>query len=134
MIKNSLLIATLLSAVASGVAAQSVSTTESNGFAFCGDRPSEPESIADIPMRESHKRILVQRMYTVNALTSVVEAEDCSCEIRFPSWDTTVEQYLEMYAGIDDRHEILALTSEFRRTTNDLRKLARPTCIEVGNW
>lgn len=134
MIKPSLLIATLLSAVASGVAAQSVSTTGGNGFAFCGDRPSEPEILANMSFREAHRRILAQRMYTENALTSVVENEDCSCETRFPSWDAAVEQYLEQYAGIEDRHEILALTSELTQSINDLRRLARPICVEVGNW
>jgi hypothetical protein len=134
MTKPSLLIATLLSAVASGVAAQSVSTTANSDYAFCANRPDRPEIVENMPFREAHRGILIQRMYTANAMTAVVENDDCSCETRFPAWDDTVEQYLELYAGIEDRHEIRSLTSGFTRSINDLRKLARPTCVEVGNW
>lgn len=134
MMKSSIVIATLVSAVASGAAAQSVSDSINNDYAFCADRPDRPMIVEDMPFREAHRGILIQRMYAASALTSVVEDQDCSCDTRFPSWDATVEQYLELYAGIEDRHEILALTSDFRRTASDMRRLARPICVEVGNW
>lgn len=134
MIRQAVICSILISAVAQGVAAQSLSVTGNADHAFCADRPEEPETISEIPMRQSHKRILAQRMYTEGALTAVVESEDCSCDVRFPSWGSTVEQYLELYAGIDDRHEVLALVSERRRSINDLRNLARPICVEIGNW
>lgn len=123
-----------VSAVANGAAAQSVSDSNNNDYAFCADRPARPMIVEDMPFREAHRGILIQRMYSASALSSVVEDQDCSCDTRFPAWDATVEQYLELYAGIEDRHEILALTSDFRRTASDMRKLARPICIEVGNW
>ncbi len=120
-----------VSAVANGAAAQSVSR---NDFDFCADRPNRPEIVEDMPFREAHRGILIQRLYAANALESVVEGDDCSCETRFPEWDGAVEQYLELYAGIEDRHEIRTLTSEFTRAINDYRKLAQPICEEVGNW
>ncbi len=134
MIKPTLIIAAVLSAVASWAAAQSVSTNGNNDYAFCANRPDRPAMVEDMPFREAHRGILIQRLYAANALERVVESDDCSCETRFPAWDSAVEQYLELYAGIEDRHEIRSLTSEFTRAINDYRKLARPICEEVGNW
>jgi len=134
MTRSAVIIAALVSAVANGAAAQSVSESNNSDYAFCADRPARPMIVEDMPFREAHRGILIQRMYAARALTNVVENQDCSCATRFPSWDSTVEQYLELYAGIDDRHEILALTSGFRTTARDMRKLARPICEEVGNW
>lgn len=134
MTRSAIIIAAVVSAVASGAAAQSVSTNSNNDYAFCENRPDRPAIVEDMPFREAHRGILIQRLYAANALESVVERNDCSCETRFPSWDSAVEQYLELYAGIEDRHEIRSLTSEFTRSINDYRKLARPICEEVGNW
>lgn len=134
MIKPILIIAALVSAVANGAAAQSVSTIGSPDYAFCADRPDRPEIIENMPFREAHRGILIQRMYTSSAMETVVESEDCSCDVRFPAWNDTVDQYHELYAGIEDRHKIRSLTSKFTQSINDLRQLARPICVEVGNW
>lgn len=115
--------------------AQSVLTTDTApAFKFCSDRPAEPQMVQNMPMRDAHKRILVQRMYTSNALQSVVETNDCSCANRFPAWDFTLEQYLETYGGLTERFEVLEVTSQVRRNANEYRKLARPICVEEGNW
>ena len=57
----------------------------------CPNRPSEPEIIADLDVRESHKRILVQRMYRAAAFQDIVDTGRCTCEVRFPSWDVAVD-------------------------------------------
>ena len=129
----SLAAALLLGAVGTNPA-QAQSAGDNSGFAFCPDRPAEPEILQSIDMREAHKRILAQRMYTTNALQAVADAGDCSCETRFPSWDATVDEYLEKYAGLDDRWQILEITSDYRRKTNELRKAVRQICIDQGNW
>ena len=115
------------------VASQSTAQSTGRSYTYCADRPDEPEYLLNMDMRDSHKRILVQRMYTSKALREVVETGDCSCPTRFPAWESTVEDYLESYSGMVERFEYLEVISQYRRSANEYRKLARPICIEAGN-
>jgi len=121
-------------AVTDQAKAQTASTPDRNDYAFCSERPAEPEYLENMDMRDAHRRILVQRMYTEAALKAVVETGDCACETRFPPWDAAIERYLNIHAGTSERWEILELTSSYRKTANDYRKIARPICVEEGNW
>lgn len=113
-------------------AAQFVPTLDS-APRVCPDRPPRPDWIVNADVREAHKMNLVQEMYRAQSLQAVVEAGECSCETRFPSWDDASAYYFEHYSGLS-RHEILDRTSEYRRTANELRQEAMPICESQGNW
>ena len=100
----------------------------------CPNRPSEPEIIADLDVRESHKRILVQRMYRAAAFQDIVDTGRCTCEVRFPSWDVAVDYYLENYSRIDDQYEVQQATKTYRSSIAANRAKVRELCQTQGNW
>ena len=100
----------------------------------CPNRPSEPEIIADLDVRESHKRILVQRMYRAAAFQDIVDTGRCTCEVRFPSWDVAVDYYLENYSRIDDQYEVQQATKTYRSSIAANRAKVRELCEAQGNW
>ncbi|MCV6825970.1 MULTISPECIES: hypothetical protein [Rhodobacterales] len=133
MIRPTLIIATLVSAVASGAAAQFIPTLGSDTPRVCPDQPAQPEWIENIEPREAHTGHLVQMMYRAQGLQAVAEAGSCSCETRFPSWDKAQEYYFEHYSALE-RFEVQQRTSEYRRAANDARKIAQPICELENNW
>ena len=100
----------------------------------CPNRPSEPEIIADLDVRESHKRILVQRMYRAAAFQDIVDTGRCTCEVRFPSWDVAVDYYLENYSRIDDQYEVQQITKTYRTSIAANRAKVSELCEAQGNW
>ena len=100
----------------------------------CPNRSSEPEIIADLDVRESHKRILVQRMYRAAAFQDIVDTGRCTCEVRFPSWDVAVDYYLENYSRIDDQYEVQQITKTYRLSIAANRAKVRELCQTQGNW
>lgn len=100
----------------------------------CPNRPSEPAIIADMDVRESHKRILVQRMYRAAAFQNIVDTGLCTCEARFPGWDVAVDYYLENYSRIDDQYEVQQITKTYRTSIAANRAKVRELCEAQGNW
>lgn len=100
----------------------------------CPNRPSEPAIIADMDVRESHKRILVQRMYRAVAFQHIVGTGLCTCGARFPSWDAAVDYYLENYSRIDDQYEVQQITKTYRTSIAANRAKVRELCEAQGNW
>ena len=134
MIKSTLLVSTLLTVIAQGVTAQSASTGATNDYAFCADRPAEPEYLSAMSPRESNRKILIQRIYISMAFENVISSSDCSCASRFPSWDLAIEEFLQEYAHIDSRWELLEATSRYTNEMDRLRNLAQPICDSIGHW
>lgn len=124
---------TLLTAAAPSWA-QFVPTLGSDTPRVCPDQPPQPDWIENIAPRDAHRGNLVQEIYRAQSMQAVADAEDCSCGIRFPSWEAAEAVYAERYSGIKDRWEIIGLTSEFSQTANDLRRIAKPICEDQGNW
>ncbi|SFQ68506.1 hypothetical protein SAMN05421853_12111 [Roseivivax halotolerans] len=130
MMKHILLSMTLL---APTVAAANFVPNLDDTPRICGDRPAKPDWMIDFNVKDAHKVNLVEEMYRAQSLGAVVETGDCSCSTRFPSWAAASDYYFANYAGLG-RHEILARTSDYRRTANVHRRAAEPICKAEGNW
>lgn len=51
--------------------------------------------------REGFRALLLQQIYRAMAAEAVVEAQSCTCETRYPSWDGADAIYQERYHGLD---------------------------------
>ena len=127
------LILGLSGAVAFPAEAQMVPTLGSDTPRACPEQPPQPEWVDNIPLRESHNKLLIQQMYRAQSMQAVADSGDCSCETRFPSWEQTETQFLETHAGLD-RWEASERTEEYRATANEYRRIAMPICKKQGNW
>jgi hypothetical protein len=123
----------LSASVAYPAEAQTVRTLESDTPRVCPEQPPQPEWVDNIPLRESHNKLLIQQMYRAQSMQAVADSGDCSCETRFPSWQKTETRFLETYAGLD-RWKASERTEEYRATANEYRRIAMPICEEQGNW
>lgn len=124
---------TLLTAAAPAWA-QFVPTLGSDTPRVCPDQPLQPDWIENIAPRDAHRGNLVQEIYRAHSMQAVIDAGDCACDIRFPTWEAAEAVYAESYSGIKDRWEIIDLTSEYSKSANDFRRVAKPLCEEQGNW
>lgn len=120
----------LLPALAS---AEGLVPTMESEFDFCQDRPVEPEWMSELPSRERYKRLVIQTIYRAQGLERVVAAEECSCETRYPSWDTAVQHFNDNYLG-GDRNALREAEEEHFDRFTDLRSTARSLCEAEGNW
>jgi len=102
-------------------------------FDVCPDRPSEPEWMQNIPLRQAYQRVLVQDIYLAQNLERIVETGDCSCETRFPSWDAAEAVFRERHAS-DERWEMLQASDGYNHRANDVRLEAKAICEAAGNW
>jgi len=101
--------------------------------AVCPAQPPEPEWMLNIDTRESHKRLLVQQIYRAQSMKRIVDAEDCACPTRYPSWKSAEAVFFETYAAAE-YWDVVEATSEYRRLANELRREAMPICKAAGNW
>ena len=112
---------------------QGLVPTMEQTFEFCQERPSEPEWIGSLPSRENYKRIVIQTIYRAQGLERVVEAGECSCPTRFPSWDTAVQHFNDRYLGAD-RNALREAEDRYLTRFSQLRLAAREICEVEGNW
>ncbi|MEL8054585.1 MAG: hypothetical protein AAGK66_00385 [Pseudomonadota bacterium] len=113
--------------------AQGLVPTLNSEYDFCQSRPVEPEWMAELPSRERYKRLVIQTIYRAQGVERVVEAQECSCETRFPSWDTAVQHFNDNYLG-GDRNTLREAEEEYFNRFNELRAAARELCEAEGNW
>ena len=113
--------------------AEGLVPTIGSDFEFCQDRPVEPEWMTELPSRESYKRFVIQTIYRAQGVERVVEAQNCSCETRFPTWDTAVQRFNDNYLG-GDRNALREAEEEHFDRYNELRPAARALCEPAGNW
>ncbi len=102
-------------------------------FDFCQERPAEPEWMGRLPSRENYKRLVIQTIYRAKGLERVVEAGECSCATRFPSWEAAVQHFSDRYLGAD-RDEMRDAEGRYLTRFNELRSAAREICEAAGNW
>ncbi|MCO6385265.1 hypothetical protein [Oceanicola sp. 502str15] len=100
---------------------------------MCPDQPDEPQWMRELPVRDAHKRLLVQQIYRAESMQRIVDAQDCGCPTRYPPWDAVEALYFEGYAAAEYR-EVLEVTSAHRRKANALRLAAMAICRAAGNW
>ena len=128
--------AILMLALVSGTSiafAKGLVPTMDHQFEFCHERPLEPEWMGRLPTRESYKRLVIQTIYRTQGLERVVEAGECSCATRFPSWDVAVQHFNDRYLGAD-RDVMRDAEDRYLTRFNELRSAARQICEAAGNW
>lgn len=116
-----------------GVAERNLVPALDNQPDVCPDQPPEPQWMQDIDVRESHKRLLIQQIYRAKSMERIVEAQNCECATRYPSWDNAESVYVERFAS-SEYWDIVEATSQYRRQANELRREAMPICEAAGNW
>ena len=116
-----------------GVAERNLNPTLDSQPDVCLGQPPEPEWMQNMDIRESYKRLLVQQIYRAQSMQRIVEAQNCECPTRYPSWENAESIYLERFSTSDYRGVVEA-TSEYRRLANKLRLKAKPICEAAGNW
>lgn len=99
----------------------------------CVERPSEPDWMQNIALRDAYQRVLVQDIYRAQNLERIVQTETCNCATRFPSWDQAESTFRENHANAD-RSEMLQASDTYNRRANGLRSQAQAICEAVGNW
>lgn len=99
----------------------------------CPEQPPEPNWMVNFEVRESYKRQLVQQIYRAESMQRIVEAQNCDCDIRFPSWASAEQVFFERYSA-DDYLDIVSATRTYRRQANEHRHQAMPICEAAGNW
>lgn len=122
----------LLSALTADAERNLVPTLEDHP-GVCPEQPDEPRWMQELPVRDAHKRLLVQQIYRAESMQRIVDAQDCACSTRYPPWEAAETVYFESYAAAEYR-EVVEAISAYRRRANELRKQAMPICDAVGNW
>ncbi|MEO1638645.1 MAG: hypothetical protein AAFU41_05300 [Pseudomonadota bacterium] len=100
---------------------------------ICLDRPSEPDWMQNIALREAYKRVLVQDIYRAQNLERVVEVGNCDCDTRLPSWDAAEAVFFERFASAE-RWEMLEASDDLNRRANAVRPEAMAICEAADNW
>ena len=99
----------------------------------CVDRPAEPDWMQTIGVREAYKRVLVQDIYRAQDMGRVVASGTCTCETRFPAWETAESEFRERFDSAE-RREMLEASDNYNRRANRLRAEAMTICEAEGNW
>ena len=123
----------LLSASATAIADRALPSAMDAEPGTCPDQPTEPQWMQDINIRESHKRLLVQQIYRAESMQRIVDAGNCSCDTRYPSWDAAESVYFEKFA-VADYQDVMEATDTYRRLANKIRLKAMPICEVARNW
>lgn len=113
--------------------AQGLDPTMDQQFEFCQDRPLEPRWMGTLPSRENYRRLVIQTIYRAQGLERVVEAGECSCATRFPSWNAAVQHFNDRYLGAD-RNAMRDAEDRYLTRFNELRSAAWEICEAAGNW
>lgn len=114
-------------------AAQDLVPTMESEFEFCQERPVEPEWMSQLPSRERYKRLVIQTIYRAQSLERVIEAQECSCQTRYPTWDRAIQHFNDNYLG-GDRNALRKVEEEYFNRFSDLRATARTLCEAEGHW
>ena len=99
----------------------------------CPERPSEPDWMQNIALRDAYQRVLVQDIYRAQNMERIVETGSCDCGLRFPAWDNAEVTFQENHANAN-RSEMLQASDSYNRRASDLRPEAQAICEAVGKW
>lgn len=114
-------------------AEQSLVPTLDSRTDVCPDRPSQPAWAINTDGRDANRTRLIQQIYRAQSMVRIVEAGECSCETRFPTWEAAEQAYFDRYSS-SDRNALREAISEYSRTANKLRLAAKPICEAENNW
>jgi hypothetical protein len=112
---------------------QGLVPTLDSEYEFCQDRPTEPEWMQNLHVRESYKRLLIQSIYRLKSYQRAAEVDDCTCGTLFPQWTDAVQHFNDNYLHLE-RFESLQVRRDFQTQSNVLRQSVKELCVAEGNW
>ena len=91
--------------------------------------PGRPDWVWQMDPKLTNERALVNAMYQHRWSTAVVENEDCACALRYPAWQTVIEEFQERYVALEHR-EMSDTRHQFNREHHQKVAQARAICRE----
>lgn len=88
-----------------------------------------PDWVWQMDPKLTNERALVNAMYQHRWSTAVVENEDCACALRYPDWQTVIEEFRERYARMD-RQEMFEAVRPYHTEHHQNVSKARAICRE----
>jgi len=113
--------------------AQGLVPTMDREYEFCQDRPTEPDWMQNLHVRESYKRLLIQSIYRLESYQRVADVGDCTCDTLFPSWTEAVQRFNDNYLHLE-QFESMQTRRDFENQGTALRRSVRELCEAEGNW
>jgi hypothetical protein len=95
-------------------------------YRICNDRPARPTWLDEVHPREAYKANTVMELYEIRAWQAIAASGDCGCDVRFPTWDTSNNEYQQSYSGLTQAEH-----SALRRDLIEQRKQLEPTVREI---
>lgn len=93
--------------------------------------PGRPEWLMNIPGRETYRATLIRLLHDSIWIAEVEAAELCTCEMRWPTWDKTLETYFIAYGHLSiDTQQTIA--QELNNHVAPRRQAANSKCVEAG--
>ncbi|MGR3594004.1 MAG: hypothetical protein ACU0B9_19215 [Limimaricola soesokkakensis] len=126
-----LLVGLLGSSVSSQVSFTLPDLEEKPENAVCPSAPSRPDWVANPSNEELTRSQLAIELYKQEGYRNVVEAGECTCDLRFPDWGTVSAAMETEFAGIS-RFRFLEIIPDIRRATKAYRREGRLICQAVG--
>lgn len=108
-------------------------TLKPQQYRICNDRPARPTWMDELHPREAYKALTMMDLYELRAWERISDTGDCSCETRFPEWETASEEYDERFATRSNGEHTDAQL-EIRRARNEIRQVVQDICEAQGNW
>jgi hypothetical protein len=102
-------------------------------YRICNDRPARPTWMDEVHPREAYKANTVMELYEIRAWQAIAASGDCGCDVRFPTWDTSNNEYQQSYSGLTQA-EHSALRRELIEQRKQLEPTVREICEAQGNW
>lgn len=131
------ILASLIAVSAVPSVAQTLSITnlgEQPENRLCPDSPPRPDWIADPePGSQLSQSGVAIDLYEIQGYTNIVDAGECSCELRFPSWDRVLQTIETDYPEMS-RATYLEVKPTLRDAIRELRPAAKEICEKVNLW
>ena len=102
-------------------------------YRICNDRPARPAWMDEIHPRQAYRATSVMDLYEIRAWEQIAASRDCSCDKRFPAWDSVDTEYRQQYEGLS-QGEHTALRLEWIEKRKQLEPTVRDICDAQGNW
>jgi len=108
-------------------------TMASQQYRICNDRTARPTWMDEVHPREAYKALTLMRLYELRSWEAIKASGDCSCDVRFPSWDATSAEYEERFATSTQAEHTKARLA-IRNEQNQIARDIQDICEAQGNW
>lgn len=68
---------------------------------ICPNQHARPDWAKDLNAKEAYKGYALKQVYTNSRYKEMITRQDCSCPVRFPSWDQADAFYQSNFLGLN---------------------------------